>query len=69
MSKFVHMLISETDGNLNGYHKKKYVCKVLTSRTPNTNVVVDKVLASLHLYTWMECRFWTFRSRQPDFRK
>lgn len=57
---------SNPDGNLNGYHKKKYVCKVsaldmLPSSTSNS------LSASLYIHFGLECRLWTSRSRQPHF--
>lgn len=54
-----------TDGNLSGYHKKKYVCKV---RAPlYLHVPANIGIASLYLHSRMERRLWTPGSRQPNF--
>ena len=47
------------DGNLSGYHKKKYVCKVdmRPPRFPFVACLTDA--AALHLYPGMERRFWS----------
>jgi hypothetical protein len=59
------LIAGSADGSLSGYHKKKYVCKVRTHWTCRV-AKSDQLLATVHLHSWMECRFRTFGGCQLD---